>query len=75
MNDNSSVILERGIQCLTKNLGDVEAEVFISLINREKIDYTEWQRQFYDSMDIEEISNEAGKANKEHPYSGKAKRL
>jgi len=54
MNDNSSVILERGMQCLTKNLGDVEAEVFISLINREKIDYTEWQRQFYDSMDIEE---------------------
>jgi hypothetical protein len=35
----------QGMQILVKALGEVEAERFVMLMNREQFDYTEW-RQF-----------------------------
>jgi hypothetical protein len=37
-------IRHEGVAMLIKNLGPVEAERFIALINRERFDYTEWRR-------------------------------
>jgi hypothetical protein len=34
----------RGLQILTEHLGDVEAERFIALIQREPFDYTKWRQ-------------------------------
>ena len=34
----------KGIQVLTKYLGDVEAERFVALIQREPFDYTKWRQ-------------------------------
>lgn len=33
-----------GMRALIQNLGSVEAERFITLINREHFDYTEWRK-------------------------------
>jgi hypothetical protein len=37
-------IRHEGVAMLVKTLGPVEAERFIALINRERLDYTEWRR-------------------------------
>lgn len=46
-------IMNRGINCLLEKLGVIETERFISVINREKFDYTKWQRQRFDNVDSE----------------------
>ena len=50
-----------GMQILINSLGHVEAERFISLIIREPIDYTEWQRNLFNKMSVKELSNLAMK--------------
>ncbi|MDR1493637.1 MAG: hypothetical protein LBT05_13075 [Planctomycetaceae bacterium] len=52
----SDVLIKReGMRVLTKYLGIVEAERFITLILREPFDYTEWQRNLYGDMSVEEL--------------------
>jgi hypothetical protein len=54
-----------GLRILTENLGTVEAERFISLIQREPIDYTEWQKNLFEDRSIEEISEAAMKLRRD----------
>ena len=49
----------RGIQLLAEHLGDVEAERFIALIQREPFDYTNWRQSMDEDLSIEEISKRA----------------
>jgi hypothetical protein len=49
----------KGIQILSQYLGDVEAERFIALIQREPFDYTKWHREQDESLSIEELSRRA----------------
>lgn len=49
----------KGVETLMKNLGKVEAERFITLINREAFDYTEWQRTLWNDKSARELSREA----------------
>ncbi|MBI4651049.1 hypothetical protein HY745_07170 [Candidatus Desantisbacteria bacterium] len=51
----------KGINALTKSLGDVEAERFISLIQREPFDYTKWHQNLDENLSINEISKKAMK--------------
>ena len=48
MNVTTSEIMRKGMECLTQQMGIVEAEQFISVIIREKFDYTKWQRDYFD---------------------------
>lgn len=48
-----------GMELLSKHLGIVEAERFISLIQREKFDYTKWRGNLFAGMSGEEISKRA----------------
>lgn len=50
-----------GFQILAKNMGDVEAERFIALIQREPFDYTKWRKNIDEDLSIEEISAKAMK--------------
>jgi len=50
-----------GMKVLINNLGRVKAERFISLIIREPFDYTEWQRDLFNDMDVKELSSRAMK--------------
>ncbi len=52
-------IKEKGFQILAQHLGDVEAERFIALIQRESFDYTKWRQGIDEELSIEEISRKA----------------
>ncbi|MEZ5536408.1 MAG: hypothetical protein R3F02_12380 [Thiolinea sp.] len=49
----------KGLQMLAKHLGDVEAERFVALIQREPFDYTKWRQDLDDDLSLEEISQKA----------------
>jgi len=40
---------------LVKGLGEVEAERFIYLVKRERFDYTEWQRDLWSDLTVDEV--------------------
>ena len=63
----NAVLLDEGMKCLIKNLGEVDAERFITEVIREPFDYTKWQRGLFPGMSIEEISAAAVKYCKENP--------
>jgi len=52
-------IKSKGFQLLAQHLGDVEAERFIALIQREPFDYTKWRKEIDDELSLEEISRKA----------------
>ena len=52
-------IKAKGFQILSKYLGDVEAERFVALIQREPFDYTKWREEQNEEVSIEEISHKA----------------
>ncbi|MCP5498368.1 MAG: hypothetical protein H7A25_00560 [Leptospiraceae bacterium] len=54
-------IKQKGFQVLFKYMDVIEAERFISLINKEKFDYTEWRQDLFEDMSIQEIINEGRK--------------
>ena len=49
----------KGLEVLSKSLGDIEAERFISLILREPFDYTKWRQGQWDHLSIKQISKQA----------------
>lgn len=74
MNSASTAeIMDRGINCLLEKLGAVETERFISVIIREKSDYTKWRRQYFDNMDAKEFNDAAVAYAKAHPFQPKKK--
>lgn len=52
-------IRSKGLELLAKHLGDVEAERFIALIQREPFDYTKWRQGLDEDLSVEEISRKA----------------
>ena len=52
-------IRQKGIEVLIAALGEVEAERFITLINREPFDYTIWQRDLWQTEDVKQLSKQA----------------
>jgi hypothetical protein len=63
--NNDTLLKCKGMQILTDNLGIVEAERFIFLMNGEHFDYTEWQRTLYDDMTLDEIRHKAMELRKQ----------
>jgi len=49
----------KGLQILAEYLGDVEAERFVALIQREPFDYTKWRQGMDEDLSIEKISKKA----------------
>jgi hypothetical protein len=49
----------KGVQILAEYLGDIEAERFIALIQREPFDYTKWRQGLDEDLSLEEISRKA----------------
>ena len=60
--------MNKGMKCLMEQMGIIEAERFISVIIREKFDYTKWQRDYFDAKTPAEIREEASRLEKEHPW-------
>lgn len=73
MSLNTVEIMNKGMNCLLGKLGVVETEQFISIIMREKFDYTKWQQKHFDELTPEQIDDEAKRYVEEHPFRGAAK--
>ena len=53
----------KGLTVLIDNLGNVEAERFVSLMNREAGDYTEWRRKhLYTDETVHSLAEKARRA-------------
>ena len=73
---NSTVeIMDIGFACLVEKLGVVDAERFVAMIKRDSFDYTIWRREYFDKMDLEQISTEAAAYAQRHPHEGKGIRV
>ncbi len=58
---SDTVIKTEGMKILAEKLGLVNAERFIALILREPFDYTEWQRNLYKDISLDDFLNDAMK--------------
>jgi len=52
-------VKQKGLGALIDALGEVDAERFIMLLNREPFDYTQWQKNIYSNLDVHELSKRA----------------
>ena len=43
MNFSSVDVIEKGMRCLSENMGAMETELFIATLLRERFDYTKWR--------------------------------
>jgi len=50
-----TVLRRKGLDALTQSLGILDSERFISLILSEPFDYTEWQKDLYGDMSLDEF--------------------
>ena len=54
------VLMKTGMKALIEQLGNIEAERFVSILLREPFDYTEWRKDnLCIGMTLDEISKEA----------------
>jgi hypothetical protein len=57
-----TVLMKTGMKILIEQLGNIEAERFVSILLREPFDYTEWRKDnLCFGMTVEEISKKAMK--------------
>ncbi|MCL2342916.1 MAG: hypothetical protein FWC62_03330 [Firmicutes bacterium] len=56
---SSSMIRHEGMCALAASLGPVDAERFIVLLRREPFDYTEWRKNLYKDMTLDEFLKKA----------------
>jgi len=55
-----TVLMKTGMKVLIEQLGNIEAERFVSILLREPFDYTEWRKNnLCIGMTVEDISKEA----------------
>jgi hypothetical protein len=57
--NNSTILKNEGLRLLTEHLGLVDAERFIALIIKEPFDYTEWQRDLYKDISLDNFLKSA----------------
>ena len=50
-------------------------EKFIAEIIRNKFDYTEWQREYFDAKALDEFHERAVEYARENPYKGSTERI
>jgi len=52
-------VKQKGLGALVDALGEVDAERFVVLLNRDPFDYTTWQKSIFENMTVEQISTAA----------------
>ena len=58
MKTNTQIAYE-GFSTLFNNMDILDAERFITILLREKFDYTKWRQDLFEDLSIEEISQRA----------------
>ncbi|MDR0639634.1 MAG: hypothetical protein LBG27_12165 [Spirochaetaceae bacterium] len=54
-----TALRQDAMNVLIENLGEVDAERFISIVKSDNFDYTKWQRNLWKDKTIDEIFNMA----------------
>ena len=54
-----TIIRQEGMKAIFEKLDPVEGERFIYLLLSEPFDYTEWQRNLFEDMPLDEFSQKA----------------
>ena len=67
--NTTAEIMDRGMNCLIEKMGIIEAEQFISIIIREKFDYTRWKQKYFDNVDLKEFNSSAALFDKQNPLT------
>ena len=67
MNTSTAEIMDRGINCLLEELGAVETEYFISVLIRERADYTKWRQKYFADAEPEQFHAQAVAYGKKNP--------
>ena len=66
-NEDEQKLFSRGLNVLSKELGDIDAAAFIALVNRNQFDYTEWRREnLFKDMTLEELNKDILEYAKNH---------
>ena len=66
--NSTAEIMDMGITCLIENLGTVQAEKFISILIRERSDYTKWRQRYFGAMSDEEYMEESVAYDQANPF-------
>lgn len=56
---STSVIMTDAMNYLIEKLGIVETEIFISNLIKEPFDYTQWQKNYFNDVSLEELNRQA----------------
>ena len=64
-------LVEQGYACLLEHLGPIVTERFISYIQHERLDYTQWRKGLFKDRSSEEIISAAAKYEGEHLFTPK----
>ena len=67
--DDTTTIMNKGMNCLLERLGVLETEIFISHLLREPFDYTKWREDnLYTEMSLHDLNQEAAQYAKDHSF-------
>ncbi|MDR1070042.1 MAG: hypothetical protein LBL37_04585 [Gracilibacteraceae bacterium] len=61
---SNTIVKDEGMRVLAERLGLVDAERFITLLRREPFDYTEWRRDLYRGVPLDEFLKKADEYRK-----------
>lgn len=64
-------IKRAGFLALVNALGNVDAERFIALVQRDTFDYTKWQRTLWPAASVQDLSAAAGEYRDEQNRHGR----
>lgn len=63
---STNVIMSDITRHLLDKFGVIETEIFISTLLSDRFDYTEWQREHFGGMSLEELNEKASAATKDY---------
>ena len=66
--NSTAEIMDIGMNYLIEKLGTVDAERFVSILIREKSDYTKWRRQYFANVSSDDFHEAAVAYGKENPF-------
>jgi hypothetical protein len=66
--------MKEGIDCLLNKLGVLETEIFISNLLKEPFDYTEWQKEYFKDVSLDDFLEKAAQYDNEHPFKNEETR-
>ena len=64
---STAEIMDLGMNCLLEKLGTIETEHFISVVMRERSDYTKWRQKYFDNVSSDEFQAAAVAYAKDNP--------